>query len=226
MHIIMNPPYSGSLHLKILREAMKHSDDIVCLHPNNFRKYIHEYMNKAPFSKEACEHLESAEVIEHSQMNRMFGTGNAIDEGLIGRYTTNGKHLPLPFSDIVIAIEEKINKKTKQPASGFNKPGDPWTRVKRDKLVEPYVLLDVWAGTIASESSNAHYGIQFKTEEEKTNYLDCYNNSWLSKWRLKVNGKPGISYIISGYSHPWTDDMLYKYFNLNEEEIKEIESIV
>jgi hypothetical protein len=96
--------------------------------------------------------------------------------------------------------------------------------VKRGKLVEPYVLLDVWAGTIASENSNAHYGIQFKTEEEKANYLDCYNNSWLSKWRLRVNGKPGISYIISGYSHPWTDDMLYKYFGLTDGEIKTIEN--
>ena len=30
-HIIMNPPYNGSLHLKILSEAMKHSDDVANL---------------------------------------------------------------------------------------------------------------------------------------------------------------------------------------------------
>ena len=25
------------------------------------------------------------------------------------------------------------------------------------------------------------------------------------------------------YTHPWTDEMLYEYFGLNEDEIKEIE---
>lgn len=32
-HIIMNPPYCRNLHLKILNEAVKHSDDVVCIHP-------------------------------------------------------------------------------------------------------------------------------------------------------------------------------------------------
>ena len=31
--IIMNPPYCRNLHLKILREAMKHGDEIVNLSP-------------------------------------------------------------------------------------------------------------------------------------------------------------------------------------------------
>ena len=32
-HIIMNPPYDKNLHLKILQEAMRHSDDVVNLSP-------------------------------------------------------------------------------------------------------------------------------------------------------------------------------------------------
>ena len=32
-HIIMNPPYCKNLHLKILNEAIHHSDDVVCIHP-------------------------------------------------------------------------------------------------------------------------------------------------------------------------------------------------
>ena len=32
-HIIMNPPYCRNLHLKILNEAINHSDDIVNLSP-------------------------------------------------------------------------------------------------------------------------------------------------------------------------------------------------
>ena len=32
-HVIMNPPYHRNLHLKILNEAINHSDDIVNLSP-------------------------------------------------------------------------------------------------------------------------------------------------------------------------------------------------
>ena len=28
---------------------------------------------------------------------------------------------------------------------------------------------------------------------------------------------------LGDYTHPWTDEMLYEYFGLNEDEIKEIE---
>ena len=37
--IIMNPPYNGNLHLKILQEAIKHSDDVVNLSPNFYEDY-------------------------------------------------------------------------------------------------------------------------------------------------------------------------------------------
>lgn len=32
-HVVMNPPYDGNLHLKVVQEAMKHSDDVVNLSP-------------------------------------------------------------------------------------------------------------------------------------------------------------------------------------------------
>lgn len=33
----------------------------------------------------------------------------------------------------------------------------------------------------------------------------------------------GLPYL-GDYTHPWTDEMLYKYFNLSEDEIRIIES--
>ena len=32
-HIIMNPPFCRNLHLKVLSESVKHSDDVICIHP-------------------------------------------------------------------------------------------------------------------------------------------------------------------------------------------------
>ena len=31
---------------------------------------------------------------------------------------------------------------------------------------------------------------------------------------------------MGDYSHPWTDEMLYEYFGLTEEEIREIEKCI
>ena len=38
-HIWINPPYCRNLHLKILNEAIRHSDDIVNLSPNFYENY-------------------------------------------------------------------------------------------------------------------------------------------------------------------------------------------
>jgi hypothetical protein len=232
--IIANPPFDKNLHLKILREAMKHIEkeggEIVCLHPNSFRTHLSQYINKMPYSKYVCEHLINVDIIEHNDMNGLFGTGNSIEEGIIGTYIPNvtaaDKILPLPYSDELVNIEMKIKNKTKSPASGFNKSTEPWCRHKREELKEPYVLLDVWGQKLADESSKAHYGIQFETEEEKRNFIDYFNNSWVTKFHLKMDGMPGLYYIVDGYHKPWTDTDLYEYFNLTPEEIKEIENAI
>lgn len=62
--IIMNPPYDKNLHLKILREAMKHSDDIVNLSPNFYEDY--KKLDGVPVASDI-------EVIPRDEASILFG---------------------------------------------------------------------------------------------------------------------------------------------------------
>ena len=51
-HIIMNPPYCRNLHLKILNEAIHHSDDVVNLSPIRWlQDPLAEYKRNSDFKR-------------------------------------------------------------------------------------------------------------------------------------------------------------------------------
>ena len=74
-HIIMNPPYCKNLHLKILNEAIHHSDDIVNLSPIRWlQDPLAEYKRNSDFKKfkEIRERIESIDVIDAATSTRLF----------------------------------------------------------------------------------------------------------------------------------------------------------
>ena len=69
--IIMNPPYNGNLHLKILQEAMKHGDEIVNLSPIRWlQDPIAEY-NEG--EKEKIKHIKTLDAIDATTTSNLFG---------------------------------------------------------------------------------------------------------------------------------------------------------
>ena len=71
----MNPPYCRNLHLKILNEAINHSDDIVNLSSIRwFQDPLAEYKRNSDFKKftEIRERIESIEVIDTRTANILF----------------------------------------------------------------------------------------------------------------------------------------------------------
>lgn len=216
-HIIMNPPYNGNLHLKILSEAMKHSDDVVCLHPNRFMKELSAYDKQG--GALVITHLKDFEVIDHDTSNTQFGTGNQIDELIVGVYGP-GEYRKSPFTDVQLSIYRKITDKKKSlgPTGGISSVSN-----YRDKCGKYYQLYDTWTNDIVDdETRKVHYAIPFKSQEEKDNFRYVYKNSFIQKWLNKMHS-PRIRVLTCGYESPWTDEMLYEYFGLTEDEIKEIE---
>ena len=70
--------------------------------------------------------------------------------------------------------------------------------------------------------------VEFDTKEECLNYYaqtktKFFKYLYISE-RVDVHIHPEFLPFMPTYAHPWTDEMLYEYFGLNEEEIKEIES--
>lgn len=84
-HIIMNPPYSGSLHLKVLREAMKHSDDIVNLSPIRWlQDPLAEYKKNSDWMKfeNIRAHISSLDVVSANDGGKFFNIDLKVDLGI------------------------------------------------------------------------------------------------------------------------------------------------
>ena len=67
----------------------------------------------------------------------------------------------------------------------------------------------------------------FDTKEEAQNCYDTFNTKF-AKWccsnmTVDIHVNPKFAPWLPDYSKPWTDEMLYEYFELTDGEIKEIE---
>ena len=79
--IVMNPPYSRNLHLKILAEAIKHLKDekSVCVNLSPVR-WLQDPLAKYKkncdlkrFEESVAKHIESLEIVSMAEANAMFG---------------------------------------------------------------------------------------------------------------------------------------------------------
>lgn len=92
-HVVMNPPYDGNLHLKVVQEAMKHSDDVVNLSPIRWlQDPLAEEKKGSDWKKFADirKHTESIEVVDVEDANQQFGIGLFSDLGIYHITPTGG----------------------------------------------------------------------------------------------------------------------------------------
>ena len=100
--IIMNPPFNGNLHLKILQEAMKHSDDVVNLSPIRWlQDPLAEYKKNSDFKKfeGIIKRIKDLEVVPASYAEKLFNIGLPFNLGIY-HITEKGnwKNVSLLFS--------------------------------------------------------------------------------------------------------------------------------
>lgn len=244
-HIIMNPPYNGSLHLKILKEAMKHSKEIVNLSPANQMfsgvRLIkcHSEIKKNP---ELVQNIQDVDLIKPEEASAMFGASFAGPLMLIHYdLTKEGKDYK-DFNVIPKNLRSVFDKTVKAVYEG--KYPSLWSVIKegdcsKDKfsLTCPEVHGNQgqsdWA-EITSKSyekalaSKQRWGwhLEFDTEEERKNCWECWHlkSHMFIHSLIKADNFNMYQWLPAlDYKKKWTDKMLYEYFDLTEDEIKEIE---
>ena len=117
-YIIMNPPYNGNLHLKILEEAMKHSDNVVNLSPVRWLQDPLADLNKrSDWNKfqNILKHIESVDTITSDEACRLFDAGFNMQLGVYkitpkGGYDYSIKDCPL--RKVISKISENISNNT------------------------------------------------------------------------------------------------------------------
>ncbi len=236
-HIIMNPPYSGNLHLKILREAMKHSDDIVNLSPIRWlqdpladRKENTDYKRFADIR----EHIDDLYVISQAEAFACFG----VYANQLGIYhikpNAKGYVLDKSFVNKILSKTEKFYK------DYMNHKKTPfWVPVSKYHFTsngcetyEPFTLSFSKNGTYAKSGwTKALHDkwemFYFDSEEEKKNFEDFLElkSYKFILGRTQVGSRLSIYTMpmMPDYTHHWTDSDLYAYFGLTADEIDTIE---
>ena len=240
--IIMNPPYDGNLHLKILSEAMKYSEIVINLSPIKWKNPISFYESSSKkiiedFSK-IFENLASLKVISSEENKASFNTNDSNDIGIYFIHNDGKKHTAYEFikgpetdlackmiSSIKVSIE---NVTTIQPTSSnffrlptiYGNENKEWLKRICSPKIERYY-------NINPGKKHCCPFINFNSYEECVNFhksLSLKSIRWLHyKCRFGANIMQKVIPYLDDYTHPWTDEDLYKYFNLTEDEIKMIE---
>ena len=251
-HIITNPPYDKNLHLKILREAMKHSDEIINLSPIRWlQDPLAEYKKGSDWKKfeDVRERIESLDIIDKVAAQKLFDIGNLTDLGIYyltskGGWKQNGN----PIVEKIVAHSEdtfrgKLNDKnhdgygvvlhTFVGGSGRHFDGTFTGEILHNGLRDNGTDYKVRTNQCKGWNDFRTYNtINFYTRNEAENFKS-YCESTLMKWFamtciMNNNATNYYNYFpfMPTYSHPWDDKQLYEYFNLTPEEIKEIENAI
>ena len=241
-HIIGNPPYSKNLHLKILSEAIKHSNDVVNLSPNFYEDY--KKLDGVPVAS-------YIDVIPREEASSLFG-GIQLPFNLSIQHYIKGQE-DKTLLTIFMSEDYKKFSKVKFEKSfkdvfvpDYDEKGifvplklmtATWDKNK-DHIVDKIgILVDgkTLDNTYYKDARNRNKGrpcggIKFDTLEEAKAFVEYTESSFFIRWvkAFHTNSR----YILSEYpfmptyEHPWTDEQLYSFFSLTEDEVNEIEQNV
>ena len=228
-HIIMNPPYDKNLHLKILREAMKHGEEIVNLSPVDFISNLGKYhgWNKDGLVDYCLEHVDDIDILDHRESNDMFNLGNQIDQ--LGIWYLKSSAKGKKITDYRKEIDVKVS------GLMYNTKPSLWSKYKKVGEATKKYIVNVFKWheeyenpknciIVPEGNTNNSYCVEFDTEEECANFISSFDTKLFRYAIGKIkNCNPAHLPFLPDYSHPWTDADLYEYFNLTPEEVNIIE---
>ena len=251
--VVGNPPYNRNLHLKILVKAIKHlKDDGECvfLHPSKWIRRFDYWKTKAIIPVKSASFLsdiESRNLFDAAIGSQLMITVAAKDGSL--DYKKYSRFIPWVKEKIIDKAKWLFNNpdcpgRTTNPNAKFilNLPivhGNTGCYDMTELTSKVYErALNVKFGKRPQDINS----FTFNSEEERKNFYDslftffykfliitcrdgqtagsCYYAiPWLGD---SVNPRTGLK----GYTGKWTDEDLYKYFNLTADEIKVIERTI
>lgn len=242
LKVIVNPPYKGEFHLEILHKIETECIDSIIVNLSPILSL------QIPEKKNTFNKLEYIDVIDKELARRLFQARNNTDLGIW--YFNNGGYVNNSFRLLGIkniAVAEKVFNKIKI-CSSFK------DYIISGKPLKNYCIVYshmnglsgsshnfVYKDNIAPDGSTYRDNVknQHKNDFPRTHFeFNTYNEAENFKHYLKSDmfryieriTQPGLIRILDylpyldDYSIEWTDDKLYKYFDLNENEINAIKS--
>ena len=225
-HIIMNPPYDKNLHLKILREAMKHIEkdggEIVSLEPITELKNVTESTKEIP---EIVPHIIDVIEISEEDASKLF---NITLRKKLGIWHLSGDKVDTYKYNIKAKrIFDKIKGKSwRSVCQHSNENNKIYLYMQGDNgYAKGWHLTIDQIFNMPNAAENAAR-LLFDSENEKNNFLKSTSLN-IYKYIYKLDGNaavPAHMPFLPTYKKPWTDADLYEYFKLSKEEQKIVEN--
>lgn len=243
MNVIMNPPYNGNLHLKIVDKVIKAcpNSEIVNLSPIRWlQDPLAEYKKNSDFNKfeDIRQYIKDIEVVSSTKACEYFG----IAWGDLGIYKINedggfdcksyikcpqwavdkiALHKGMKFSDKMLKNPPETGSFIRMPSVYNPSGGNPRHQLMTTDSVK--------ALNVRNEKMNVVY-FRFSTDDEAINFFKTFDLKVMRYIKHKISSVHLTPFnllpYLDDYTHPWTDEMLYQYFDLTQEEINEIESSI
>lgn len=244
MKIIMNPPYSGNLHLKILSHLISLYPDaeIVNLSPIRWlQDPLAEYKRGNDWKKfeDIREKIESLEVLPATEAQSIFRAAIWGDLGIY-HITNNAKGYEFSFrykwfiDKVILSMKDNIENHM-TPERGKCDFSRPFIKVSElhghqgQKDFYDFTSPDIKLAKSTKGGSCSHT-VNFDTDEEADNFFYSLQTNFYKFINICVKQSMNVPWVfapwLGDYTHPWTDEMLYEYFGLTEEEIREIEKCI
>ena len=230
---IMNPPYDGNLHLKILEKVIPIADKVVNISPirwlqDPLAKYKPKKDNLPEKYKNILSALESLTIIPASDANKLFN----INWGDLGIYVID-KNCKKPYQIIEhpgVKIVDKIqfNKSCSLRDVMRNEKGIyfcPITHAMRAvNCAHGYTILFTDNGPYAKsgwtkDAGNNYHFINLNSKNEVDNfkkYVTTKSVRFICKL-VALGGMGGQNNLIPympDYTQPWTDKRFCEYFGI------------
>lgn len=233
--IIMNPPYSKNLHLKILEKAIEHlTDDGTCVNLSPISEYQKCVKNK----KKLPIALSYIFNINPEQMYDMFKISlwNECGIQVINKKTAKNDYRDFLYIVPNFKIYEKIkNKMNVSLMDKFEKT--PVNFALRfhygcncDASHNFYMSMKTYKNACTKNLNNHIRFINCSTNNERVNLYKTINTIFMRfACMLDIKIRPWMGDCINprtglkGYESEWTDEDFYEYFGITEEEQQLIE---
>ena len=235
--IIINPPYKRNMHLKILAEAIKHlkDDNSVCVNLSPYFMNKNELHILKNIKKFLYERQLSQIVISPEEMDSLFNIYGSCSGAitLFSKFKVEGMIYPEIEGNLAIVEKLRDKKKAKSIRTMIWKTSGSFSvPVQGD-----YGYAKRWHYTLDQMlSGNPNAKIRFNTQNEADNFVKTTTTQNIYKFIWYVDEKSAIPAHLpflgdainprtglKGYQGEWTDEDLYKYFNITPEEQKVIE---
>lgn len=233
--IIMNPPYDKNLHLKFVDKAfglLSDKGNLVYIGPDNWLINKYNFAQKSKIRNEAREkyskYIDDIETFTPEEFNNLFGTSNWFGVSIF-KMNNYAKGIDPSIYDsdneLLIKIINKIQKSFTSLRSNFTR------RTSSNLFVPVRRTNHGYLNWVESDSSKnkAKDGILFNNKNEKINFIKSFD-TWLYQY-LNCTDWPGAENsadvpFLGDYTKQWTNEKLYKIFDIDLEEQKYIENLI